>query len=83
MVDSSILMMSVLLLWMSSGVQAVEANSLLAGSTTRLTYKVSTSRILLDFYVQCLFALRFCRLSVLAFKRSASKDRTTFFTACL
>ena len=29
------------------------------------------------------FALRFCRLSALVFKRSASKDRIPFFTACL
>ena len=53
-VDSSISMMSVLLLWMGSRV-AVEANSLFAGSATNLTHKVSTSRVLLDFYVQFLF----------------------------
>ena len=29
------------------------------------------------------FALRFCRLSALAFKCLASKDRFPFFTACL
>ena len=29
--------------------------SLICGSATRLTHKFSTSRVLLDFYVQCLF----------------------------
>ena len=43
--------MSVLLLWTGSGV-AVEANSC---SATNLTHKVSTGRVLFDFYVQCLF----------------------------
>ena len=53
--DSSIAMVSVLLLWMGSGVQAVEANSRFAGSATNLTHKVNTGRVLLNFYVQCLF----------------------------
>ena len=79
-VDSSISMMSVLLLWMGSGM-AVETNSSFSGFATNLTHKVSTSRVLLDFYVQCLFYLALCRLSALEFKRSASKDCIPFFTA--
>ena len=61
-VDLSISMMSVLLLWMGSGV-AVEANSWFAGSATNLTQKSALAGFCWTFMSSASFALCFVLFS--------------------